>query len=90
MFDPILGLGAAPTTPITTICTCSTIKCSCNTATWSISMYSSGSINSNGNGDNDGSSGVGRWKVKTGKVEKAVQLLLSLSYSDIDKILGMC
>jgi len=52
-------------------------------------MYNSNGVNGNDNSDNNSSGGgVGRWKVKTGKVEKTVLLLLSLLYSNIDKILG--
>ena len=53
-------------------------------------MYNGNSVNSNDNSDNNGSgSSVGRWKVKTGKIEETMLLLLSLLYSNIDKIFGV-
>ena len=52
-------------------------------------MYNGNGVNGNDNSNNNGSGdGVGRWKVKTGKVKETVLLLLSLLYSNIDKILG--
>ena len=45
---------------------------------WLISYGGSGGDDS----DDEGSRGVSSWEIKTGKVEKAMLLLLSLLYSD--------
>ena len=61
IFNSVLNLDAASATPIAAICTCSTTNCSCNTATWFISMYNGNGVNGNDNSDNNGSGGsVGR------------------------------
>ncbi len=47
-------------------------------------MYGGGGVGGKGDGDDEGGGGVGGQEVKTGKVEKAVLFLFSLSYSNND------
>ena len=51
---------------------------------WLISYGSGGNVGVKCNGNDEGGRGVGGWDVKTSKVEKAVLLLLLLSYFDDD------